>query len=422
LFSTVCLADESDWTLDKIPTDNIDKFLFYYKNFIHVNPFIINSQPQNENELKDNLKKHRNAAEFYSQLSIAANNFARNKSLPAFSNVKKEQKNHVKNTWNLYINIPPNARDLWEESCFLKYKSLEHEAAIDSNKIKILHIFVTEIEQYDELKSLFQSLKRNACLKSLEYSHHAIVKCKNNNSQKLPNLDEHAKNLEIIAETLAEFWVKYPTAENLKIGETFLEIINLFREFDTNLKSYNKIIEPTKKCFAKIKKFDNNQKNINIAKAYAELYEGMIRRIELVGKQTPIWGADIYGKILDENALKDKVVLLDFWATWCVPCVAEFPHLKKIYKKYKNNGLEIVCYSIDTDKNKLLDFVKRNDLNWIVLSKEETEKANLTPLSVYYGVRKIPVAILRDKNGNAILLDATGDKLDAALEKIFDQK
>ncbi|MDR1486335.1 MAG: TlpA family protein disulfide reductase [Planctomycetaceae bacterium] len=418
LFSVVCLAADDEWQPDKIPDDNLHGFIVYYQNFLHTNPFPIAPNPQNIKEIETNINNHKKAAALYNKLSQIADNLAKSDTLPDSSDVKKNYKNHIRNTWNLYANIPANAADLWAESCFLKYKSLTHEVDLEPDKIKVLHIFTTEIEQYNELKSLFQDLKRDACLRSLKFVQKPLDKHKKNNVQKLPDIDVHGKNLETAIEFLVDFLRRYPTESNLKIAEPFIETINLFREFDADLKYYGRIVERLEVLFAAIQKHEYNP----VVNEYAKIYEGMLRRQRIIGKPMPIWGADVNGKILDENLLKGKVVLLDFWATWCAPCVEEFPHLKKIYAKYKDRGFEIVCYSVDADTDRLRDYLKRNDLSWIVLSKETTEKANLPSLSAYYGARKLPVVLLRDKNGNAILTEANSEKLDAVLKEIFDKK
>ncbi|MDR2171407.1 MAG: TlpA family protein disulfide reductase [Planctomycetaceae bacterium] len=419
LFSGLCFADDSDWSADKVPVDDLNEFLIYYQKFLYANPFQIEPQPKDDKERKTNLTNHKNAAIFYNKLSEIAAQLARDKNLPVASEIKKEPDKRIAGTWNLYVNIPANACDIWAESCYLKYLSLTHAAEIDQDKIKYLHEFTTEIEKYAELENLFYKLKRDACLRSLKIIQKPLAKLKKNNAINLPNIDEHAKNLKLAVNIMVDFIKKYPTSDNLKIAEPFFETINLFNEFDVDLKYYDKISEPLKQ-FKKIKIYAKDQ----TAKIYAEIYEGMLRRLEIKGKPMPIWGVDINGNILDESTLKDKVVLLDFWAPWCVSCVAEFPHLKNVYQKYKNKGFEIVCYNVDSDNEQAKNYLKSrsNDFTWIFLSREAAEKSNLPSLSAYYGVRKLPVVLLRDRKGNVILTEATGDKLDAELEKIFDKK
>ena len=66
------------------------------------------------------------------------------------------------------------------------------------------------------------------------------------------------------------------------------------------------------------------------------------------------------GTTITKENLKGKVVILDFWATWCPPCRAAIPHLTELYETFKAQGLEVVGVSLDQNKSDVVDFVKRN--------------------------------------------------------------
>jgi thiol-disulfide isomerase/thioredoxin len=66
------------------------------------------------------------------------------------------------------------------------------------------------------------------------------------------------------------------------------------------------------------------------------------------------------GKTITNESLKGKVVILDFWATWCPPCRAAIPHLVTLYEKFKDQGLNVVGVSLDKNKSEVVDFIKRN--------------------------------------------------------------
>jgi thiol-disulfide isomerase/thioredoxin len=71
------------------------------------------------------------------------------------------------------------------------------------------------------------------------------------------------------------------------------------------------------------------------------------------------------GKTVTRDSLKGKVVLLDFWATWCIPCLKALPELKDLRKKNANQPLVIVSVSVDDDKKTVQDFASRNGMDWL---------------------------------------------------------
>ncbi len=105
--------------------------------------------------------------------------------------------------------------------------------------------------------------------------------------------------------------------------------------------------------------------------------------------------SDINGKKIKLSDFKDKVVILNFWATWCPPCRAEIPSFVELYKKYKNEGLSIIGVAIDNE-TKVKNFVKEFKINYPVLLADEIT------IQKYGGIRGIPTTFIIDKNGNII--------------------
>ena len=73
---------------------------------------------------------------------------------------------------------------------------------------------------------------------------------------------------------------------------------------------------------------------------------------------------DLKGDTINTRKLKGKVVLIDFWATWCGPCTAEVPNLVSVYQKYHEKGFEILGISLDRSRSQLVSFLEDHKMNW----------------------------------------------------------
>lgn len=104
-------------------------------------------------------------------------------------------------------------------------------------------------------------------------------------------------------------------------------------------------------------------------------------------------GAD--GQI-DSSALKGQVVLVDFWATWCRPCVAELPHLREAHEKFADRGFQIVSISLDDNQKSLDSFIARENMNWI---HHYDGKKWKNEIAVLFDVHSIPMNLLVDRQG-----------------------
>jgi thiol-disulfide isomerase/thioredoxin len=121
------------------------------------------------------------------------------------------------------------------------------------------------------------------------------------------------------------------------------------------------------------------------------------------------------GRAVDLTKLRGKVVLVDFWATWCPPCRAEVPNVVAAFKKYHDKGLEIVGISLDQDKDALQSFVKEKDMAW---PQYFDGKGWDNEISTRYGIDSIPAMWLLDKKGMLVSTDASDD-LDGGIAKLL---
>ena len=122
------------------------------------------------------------------------------------------------------------------------------------------------------------------------------------------------------------------------------------------------------------------------------------------------------GAEVDVAKLHGKVVLLDFWASWCGPCIAEMPNVVATYKKLHEKGFEIVGISLDQDKDKMEAAMKKHGMTWV---QYFDGKGWQNKISSGFGIESIPAAWLLDKKGVLRETDLRGSALAAGVEKLL---
>ncbi len=136
-----------------------------------------------------------------------------------------------------------------------------------------------------------------------------------------------------------------------------------------------------------------------------------------IGNQAPSFKAtDLSGVSFTPENYKGKYLLLEFWASWCVPCRAENPHLLEMYKKYQPNGFEIVGITLDESTEKWKEAIEKDKLIWRHIA---SEKGFGNPIAKLYGVQPIPDNFLIGPDGKIIAKNLRSKELEEKLKKIF---
>jgi peroxiredoxin len=150
--------------------------------------------------------------------------------------------------------------------------------------------------------------------------------------------------------------------------------------------------------------------------------ENELRRKEqlMVGGEAPDFsGQSPEGETIALSDLRGKVVLIDFWASWCGPCRRENPNVVKMYNKYKSKGFEILGVSLDSSKDRWVGAIEQDGLTWPHISdlkKWQSEYAKL------YGVRSIPHTVLLDAEGKIVARGLRGVMLENKVAEILGEQ
>ncbi len=152
-----------------------------------------------------------------------------------------------------------------------------------------------------------------------------------------------------------------------------------------------------------------------VTKAVAQAQPAMFDpRIKPGARPFAVTAIDLSGKPISLAQYRGKVVLMDFWATWCSPCVGEMPNVIANYKKYHAKGFDIVGVSLDQDKGALTKYIADNKMPWRQIFDG---KGWGSAVPKQYGVQAIPFGLLIGRDGKIVALEVRGPALGPAIEK-----
>ena len=151
----------------------------------------------------------------------------------------------------------------------------------------------------------------------------------------------------------------------------------------------------------------------------AEYFQGKMSSLASfnIGGEAPDFAQNSpEGKKISLSSLRGKVVLVDFWASWCGPCRKENPHVKEIYSKYKDKGFEIYAVSLDNNKMQWEGAIAKDGLPWKHVSELKGWKG---AVSRQYNVSSIPQTFLLDKEGRIVATDFRSNQLEGLLDGLL---
>ena len=193
----------------------------------------------------------------------------------------------------------------------------------------------------------------------------------------------------------------------------------LIKDNPESVEPYEKLLDlAARSPDGKARSIANEVLALPVSEHNKAIANGILRRLDAVGKPLDMKFVALDGRQVDLSQMKGKVVLVDFWATWCVPCMGEIPQVKDTYENFHAKGFDVVGISFDGIQQSLQRFVEQKKLPWPQYFDGEDFFKN--KFGVQYGIAGIPTMWLVDKKGNLRETNARAD-LKGKVKKLLEE-
>ena len=272
-----------------------------------------------------------------------------------------------------------------------------------------------DTKQFIDLNAVLQ--KYNSSFDSLKTAFTAAMNSPQMDSLKMDSLNA-------VAEKAYMDIIERGTPELIKRVESFPGTIANFSAFsyiniEKYLPTYEKVLQALLEKQASSFYTQELKKNLDNYKKQFELKASQDNALPAGAAMPEIQLSNPEGKQIALSSFKGKVVLVDFWASWCGPCRKENPNVIRVYNKFHKKGFEVYGVSLDEEKDKWIKAIEKDGLPWTHVSDLGGWSSSVCKT---FSITAIPFTILVDKKGNIVAKGLRGDELEKKVEELLSQK